>query len=134
MIEPVSVMSEAPTRAIPKSTTFARPSSSTSTLCGLRSRWTIPCRCANEVAVRIWIVRFAASRGSSAPCSRTISLSVRPRTYSIAMYGVPSQSPRSKMPTMFGCWRPAALVASRRKPSTNSGSSANRRWRNFSAT
>ena len=35
MIEPVSVMSEAPARAIPKSVTFARPSSSTITLWGL---------------------------------------------------------------------------------------------------
>ena len=42
MIEPVSVISETPARAIPKSVTFARPSSSTITLCGLRSRWMTP--------------------------------------------------------------------------------------------
>ena len=40
--EPVWVISEAPARAIPKSLTLARPSASTSTFCGLRSRWTIP--------------------------------------------------------------------------------------------
>ena len=39
MIEPVCVMSDAPARAMPKSVTFARPSSSTITLWGLRSRW-----------------------------------------------------------------------------------------------
>ena len=52
----------------------------------------------------------------------------------MAMYGVPSQSPRSKMPTMFGCASPAAAWASRRKRSRNSSSSANRWPSSFSAT
>ena len=38
MIEPVSVTSEAPARAIPKSVTLTRSSSSMITLWGLRSR------------------------------------------------------------------------------------------------
>ena len=42
MIEPVSVMSDVPARAIPKSVTRTRPSWSISTLCGLMSRCTIP--------------------------------------------------------------------------------------------
>ena len=83
--EPVSVMSDAPARAIPKSVTFARPSSSTMTLCGLMSRWTMPRRCAKRAAWRIWIVRSAASDGSSAPWSRTICFSERPGRNSIAM-------------------------------------------------
>ena len=52
MIEPVSVMSDAPARAIPKSVTFARPSSSTITLCGLMSRWTIPRRWAKRAGAQ----------------------------------------------------------------------------------
>ena len=95
MIDPVCVMSEAPARAMPKSVTFARPSSSTMTFCGLKSRWMTPRRCAKRAARRIWIVRSIARAGSSAPCSRTSCLSVRPSTYSIAMYGVPSAAPLS---------------------------------------
>ena len=44
MIEPVSVISEAPARAIPKSVTLAFHSSSTITLCGLKSLWITECR------------------------------------------------------------------------------------------
>jgi hypothetical protein len=39
MIEPVSVISEAPARAIPKSVTLSSSSVPTMTLWGLRSRW-----------------------------------------------------------------------------------------------
>ncbi len=46
MIEPASVIWLEPARAMPKSATLTRPSWSTSTLCGLMSRWTIPFRCA----------------------------------------------------------------------------------------
>ena len=85
MIEPVSVMSEAPARAIPKSVTRARPSSSRITLCGLRSRWITPRRCAKRAARRICTTMSIARAGSSAPSSRTIAFSERPATYSIAM-------------------------------------------------
>jgi hypothetical protein len=53
-IEPASVICDAPERAIPKSVTFSRPSPPTTMLCGLMSRWTIPLRCANASAPRIW--------------------------------------------------------------------------------
>ena len=53
MIEPVSVISEAPARAMPKSVTLAWPASSTITLCGLKSRWITPWRCAKPAAWRI---------------------------------------------------------------------------------
>ena len=56
MIEPASVIWLAPARAIPKSVTLSRPSESTSTLCGLMSRWTIPFLCAKRSAARIWRV------------------------------------------------------------------------------
>ena len=46
MTEPVSVMSEVPARAMPKSVTRTRPSWSIRTLWGLMSRCTTPCLCA----------------------------------------------------------------------------------------
>ena len=95
MIEPVCVMSDAPARAMPKSVTLARSSSSTMTLCGLKSRWMIPRRCAKRAARRICTVRSTARCEGSGPSSTMICLSVRPATYSIAMYYVPSHSPRS---------------------------------------
>ena len=85
MIEPVSVMSEAPARAMPKSVTLARSSSSTITLCGLRSRWTTPRRWAKRAARRICEVMSIARSGSSGASARMSSLSVRPSRYSIAM-------------------------------------------------
>ena len=61
MIEPVCVMSEAPAaRAMPKSVTLARPSSSTMTLWGLMSRWMIPRRWAKRAARRTCTVRSIA--------------------------------------------------------------------------
>ena len=85
MIAPVSVMSDAPARAMPKSVTFNRPSGSTITLCGLRSRWMIPRLCANRAARRIWIVRSIARAGSSGASSWTTRFSERPSSYSMAM-------------------------------------------------
>ncbi len=85
MIEPVSVMSEAPARAIPKSVTRARPSSSRITLWGFKSRWMTPRLCAKRAARRICVTMSMAVCGSSAPCSRTTVFSERPATYSIAM-------------------------------------------------
>ena len=85
MIEPVSVMSDAPALAIPKSVTFARPSSSRMTLCGLMSRCTTPRLCAKRAARSTWIVMSIAVSDGIAPCSRTSCLSVRPSRYSIAM-------------------------------------------------
>ena len=85
MIEPVWVMSEAPARAIPKSVTFARPSSSTMTLWGLRSRWMMPRRWAKRAARRTCTVRSIARVGSSGDSCWTTALSVRPSRNSIAM-------------------------------------------------
>ncbi len=85
MIEPVSVMSEAPARAIPKSVTLARPSSSSITLCGLKSRCTTPRLWAKRAARRTCTVMSIARSGGIAPCSRTSCLSVCPLMYSIAM-------------------------------------------------
>ena len=85
MIEPVSVMSEAPARAMPKSVTLAWPESSTITLWGFRSRWMIPRRWANRAALRIWIVMSIARIGSSGASSRISCLSERPGRYSMAM-------------------------------------------------
>ena len=91
--EPVWVISEAPARAIPKSTTRARPSRSTSTFWGLRSRWMIPRSCENLVPWRTWRMISTASPTVSPRLIR--SLSEAPSTYSIAIQGRPSVSPRS---------------------------------------
>ena len=63
---------------------------------------------------------YAIATGTGhGPRPRISSFSVLPSTYSMTMKYEPSASPRSKMATMFGCERPAACVASRRKRSTN---------------
>ncbi len=85
MIEPVSVMSDAPARAMPKSVTLTRPSESTSTFCGLMSRCTTPRWCANRSARRICVTMSVAASGGAGPRSRITSLSVRPSISSIAM-------------------------------------------------
>ena len=95
MIDPVSVISDAPADAIPKSVTFAASSGPTMTLCGLKSRCTTPRLWANDAAWRIWMVRSIARRWSSGASSPISCLSVRPLTRSIAMYQVPSKLPRS---------------------------------------
>jgi hypothetical protein len=85
MIEPVWVISEAPARAMPKSVTLTRPSSSMITLWGLRSRCTIPRRCAKRAARRTCsVISMARSAGSGAS-SRTIESSERPSRYSMTM-------------------------------------------------
>ena len=85
MIEPVSVISEAPARAMPKSVTFACQASSTITLWGLKSRWITWWRWANAAAARIWRPRSITVSWGSGAWVFTISLSVLPGRYSIAM-------------------------------------------------
>ena len=85
MIEPVSVISDAPARAIPKSVTLAWPAASTITLCGLKSRWITPWRWAKPAACSTWFPMSITCRwGSGAPVA-TMSLSVRPPRSSMAM-------------------------------------------------
>ena len=86
MIEPVSVMSDAPARAMPKSVTFTRSSSSIITLCGLRSRWTIPVRCAKRAGLEdLHGDVDRADRVERRLLRRITSFSERPDRYSIAM-------------------------------------------------
>ena len=85
MIEPVSVISDAPARAMPKSVTFACPASSTITLCGLKSRWITPWLWAKPAAWRIWSPRSITRSCASGASVATMSLSVRPSRNSIAM-------------------------------------------------
>ncbi len=81
--DPVWVISEAPARAMPKSVTRARPSASTITLPGLRSRWTIPRSWAKRAPARIWRVISTASPTERPRSIR--SFSEAPSTNSIAM-------------------------------------------------
>ncbi len=85
MIEPVSVISEAPARAMPKSVTRGTPSPSTITLCGLKSRWITPLRCAKAAAPRIATPRSITFIWSSGASFCTTSLSELPVRCSIAM-------------------------------------------------
>ncbi len=55
---------------MPKSVTLTRPSSSTMTLCGLKSRWMTPRLWAKRAARRTWMVMSIARPGSSGPSSR----------------------------------------------------------------
>ena len=80
--------------ASPKSSTRARPSWPTSTLSGLKSRWTMSAWCAAASPAPAWMntSRISASdRGALASQRR----SVAPRTNSIAMYTTPPVSPTS---------------------------------------
>jgi hypothetical protein len=84
MIDPASVICEAPARAIPKSVTFRR-SPPMRMLCGLTSRWMIPCRCAKRSASRISSVNAIACGIGSGPRVRMSSLRLRPSMTSMAM-------------------------------------------------
>ena len=77
------MISETPARAIPKSVTLARPSASTSTFWGFRSRWTIPFACAYRAPASTWRTISTASPTESPRSIR--SFSEAPSTYSIAM-------------------------------------------------
>ena len=85
MIDPVSVISDAPARAMPKSVTLAWSSASTITLWGLKSRWITPRLWANSAACRIWRPSSITRSWSSGASAVTMSLSVRPSSSSMAM-------------------------------------------------
>ena len=84
-IEPASVICEVPLRAIPKSVTFTRLSPSTTTLCGLMSRCTIPCRCEYASAARIWRAYSTTTFGGAGPRATISSFRLRPSRSSMAM-------------------------------------------------
>ena len=73
-------------REMPKSITCG-PLSASSTLAGLRSRWTRPLACtACSASVRPAASRQLAASGSG-PCLLTTAASVGPGTYSVASQG-----------------------------------------------
>ncbi len=73
----------APERAMPKSTSTARPSGLTSRLPGFTSRCTMPARCAACNASAVCATTDMVVTGSSRPNRRTRALSGSPSTYSI---------------------------------------------------
>ena len=92
MIDPASVICEALWRAMPKSVTLSRASfaftcwsAETSTLCGLMSRWMIPCRWAKRSASRSCFSEEIAVPIGSAPRVMISSLRLRPSITSMAM-------------------------------------------------
>ncbi len=83
MIDPASVICDAPARAMPKSVTLSR--SPMRMLCGLMSRWMIPCRCAKRSASSISCVYASACGIGSGPRVMISSLRLRPSMTSMAM-------------------------------------------------
>ena len=79
--------------ARPKSSSLTPPFVSI-TLPGLRSRWTIPCRCARSRASAIWIPAGISCPSSIGPFARRLA-SVSPSRYSMTRYSVPSCEPTS---------------------------------------
>ena len=80
---------------MPKSVTLSRPSSVSTMLWGLMSRWMIPWRWANSSASSACTAQFTTSASGSGARPVISSLSVGPFRYSIAMYEVPDAWPRS---------------------------------------
>jgi hypothetical protein len=124
-------------RARPKSSSFTVSCAVIITFSGFRSRWTMRARCASASAPAMSRAR-AIARGTGSGPWRSISRTSTPRTSSMARKTRPSASPASKTVAMFGCVRPAAVRASRRKRRrralsavTPAGSSlsATSRWR-----
>ena len=77
-------------RAMPKSITLTWPVGVSITLPGLMSRWMIPCRWLNSSAAQMSATISSARRGMSRPSAVSTSLSVRPLTNSMTMYGIVS--------------------------------------------
>ena len=85
----VSVPSPAAIRAIPKSASFGRPSSSKRTLAGFRSRWTTPraCACASPAAMP---AAMASVSSSGSGCSVAQPLLERPTGHVLEHHVRPS--------------------------------------------
>ena len=101
--------------ARPKSSTrtaTSPPPSSTSTFDGFTSRWTIPRRCACARPSSTWAAISTASASLSRR-ARSSSRSVRPRTYSYAMYTCPASPPKSYARTQRSCRSRVAASISR---------------------
>jgi hypothetical protein len=100
--------------AMPKSRIFGRRSGRTMMLSGLRSRWMTPSLWASASPSAISAaMRRASESGRGFPsmsCRR-----VRPSTYSMTMYVLPSDSLTSWTAAMVGWLTAAAARASRRK-------------------
>src|SRR4051794_19194923 len=80
---------------MPKSVTFAVPSESMRTFCGLTSRWTMRRSWAACSARAISMAYATASGTGRRPARRMRSLSVSPSTYSKTMYGIAARSSRA---------------------------------------
>ncbi len=108
MNRPVWVSAGSPAvRAMPKSLIFATPSSRTSTLPGLTSRWVMPAAWAEASPSATWAPIAATRSGGSAPSSRIRSDSDRDGTFSITIQMCRSSSTTSKTVTTLR-WLSAA--------------------------
>ncbi len=119
--------------ARPKSRIFKRPSSSTMTFSGLRSRCVMPLAWA-VLSASARAMASLKKRASLSPVSGTSVESVCPETRSIVMKRVPPASSIEWSVTMFGWFRPATALASRSKRARRSGSLATSGGNTLSAT
>ncbi|PWW63341.1 hypothetical protein DFQ13_104331 [Actinokineospora spheciospongiae] len=100
--------------AMPKSVSLAVPSSATSTLPGVTSRWTILRSCMATSAAAICAPTPAAARGVSGPVVARVAAMLRAGKYSMTSHRSAPWTTTSYMLTTFGCCNPAAICASRR--------------------
>jgi hypothetical protein len=129
----VSPVAKSVALATPKSITRG-PVGASSTLLGLRSRWTTPAAWMATRAPATPTASDSSAEAGMGPCLATASCRSLPSTYSLAMYGtVPSRSASSTWAVENPATRPAAS-ASRRNRSRSSGSSATSSWSTLTAT
>lgn len=131
---PVTVRSSlSAAREMPKSITRG-PSSAIRTLLGFRSRCTTPAR---------WMSRSASTRPSASvrnarpvngPSLATMSASVRPGTYSVAIHGCSASGSASTTGAVNAPLTRRAAATSCRKRARNSSSSAYCAWTTLMAT
>ena len=116
-------VSEVPSFASPKSSTFTRPSRVTITFAGFKSRWITPRSCAAASASAIGVAS-ASARSSGNPPAVTSRSRPSPSTSSITRNRTPAASSIEYSTTMFGWLSAATAFASRSKRASRAGSAA----------
>ena len=117
--------------AIPKSVTTTRLSLATSTLSGLRSRWTTPAECAADMPAQTSFTMWSTSASGSLPRLAITLESASPSTNSIVRNFSPSCSPMSKVRATLRCVTRRASFASCRKRASIPGESTRSRLSTF---
>ncbi len=120
-------------REMPKSITCG-PSSASSTLAGLRSRWITPAACTARSASASPAASRQTAASGSGPCSATMTDSGGPGTYAVASQGEASVTLESTTGAVYMPPTERAAVTSWLNRRRNSGSAANCEWMTLMAT